>query len=119
MKTDLVFIEALEIYATIGVYEWEQSIKQKLIFDIEMAHDNRTAAANDDLAFALNYASVSQAVMSYVESQPFLLVERVAEEVAELIQTKFGVPYIKITLRKPSAIAQAKAVGVIIERGER
>ena len=37
---DLVFIEQLEVITTIGVYDWEQQIKQKLVFDIEMGHDN-------------------------------------------------------------------------------
>ncbi len=116
---DLVFIEALQVYATIGVYDWEQTIKQKLVLDIEMAHDNRQAGKSDSLHDALNYADVSQTVIEHIESRPFLLIERVAEEVAELIQTRFSVPWIKIRLKKPSAVPQASSVGVIIERGTR
>lgn len=41
MALDKVFIEQLEVITTIGVYDWEQQIKQKLILDIEMAHDNK------------------------------------------------------------------------------
>ncbi len=41
---DTVFIEQLEVIMTIGVYDWEKTIKQKLVLDIEMAHDNRPAA---------------------------------------------------------------------------
>ncbi len=37
MALDKVFIEQLEVITTIGVYDWEQEIKQKLILDIEMA----------------------------------------------------------------------------------
>ncbi|HEJ7144660.1 TPA: dihydroneopterin aldolase, partial [Serratia marcescens] len=33
---DIVFIEELTVITTIGVYEWEQGIRQKLVFDIEM-----------------------------------------------------------------------------------
>ncbi|MDF5346493.1 dihydroneopterin aldolase, partial [Vibrio parahaemolyticus] len=47
----------------------------------------------------------------------FLLVERVAEEVAELIMLRFSVPWVKIRLAKPGAVPQARAVGVVIERG--
>lgn len=49
-------------------------------------------------------------------TRAFLLVERVAEEVAELIMTRFAVPWIRIRLTKPGAVPQAKGVGVIIER---
>ncbi|ENM5779896.1 bifunctional dihydroneopterin aldolase/7,8-dihydroneopterin epimerase [Vibrio mimicus] len=113
---DKVFIEQLEVITTIGVYDWEQQIKQKLVLDLEMAHDNRSAGKSDDVVDALDYAQVSQAVIEHIEQGRFLLVERVAEEVAELIMTRFSVPWIRIRLTKPGAVPQAKGVGVIIER---
>ncbi|MFB9216676.1 bifunctional dihydroneopterin aldolase/7,8-dihydroneopterin epimerase [Vibrio sinaloensis] len=114
---DKVFIEQLEVITTIGVYDWEQQIKQKLVLDIEMAHDNRPAGKSDDVVDALDYAQVSGAVLTHIEGGRFLLVERVAEEVAELIMQRFNVPWVKIRLTKPGAVAQAKGVGVVIERG--
>jgi dihydroneopterin aldolase len=118
MALDKVFIEQLEVITTIGVYDWEQEIKQKLVLDIEMAHDNRPASKSDDVVDALDYSTVSTAVLDHIANGRFLLVERVAEEVAELIMTQFSVPWIKIRLTKPGAVPQAKAVGVIIERGQ-
>ncbi|EPN8914197.1 bifunctional dihydroneopterin aldolase/7,8-dihydroneopterin epimerase [Vibrio vulnificus] len=118
MALDKVFIEQLEVITTIGVYDWEQQIKQKLVLDLEMAHDNRPAGKSDDVADALDYAQVSEAVLNHIESGRFLLVERVAEEVAELIMTQFSVPWIRIRLAKPGAVPQARAVGVVIERGQ-
>jgi dihydroneopterin aldolase len=119
MSFDKVFIEKLEMITTIGVYDWEQEIKQKLVLDIEMAHDNRPAGKSDDVEDALDYAKVSQAVISHVEAGQFLLVERVAEEVAQLIMAQFSVPWVKIRLTKPGAVPQAFGVGVVIERGSK
>ncbi|MDW6093836.1 bifunctional dihydroneopterin aldolase/7,8-dihydroneopterin epimerase [Vibrio rhizosphaerae] len=115
---DKVFIEQLVVVTTIGVYDWEQQIKQKLVFDIEMAHDNRPAGQSDDVADALDYAQVSQKIIQHVENGRFLLIERVAEEVAHLIMTTFSVPWIRIRLTKPGAVPQASGVGVVIERGQ-
>jgi dihydroneopterin aldolase len=115
---DKVFIEQLVVVTTIGVYDWEQQIKQKLVFDIEMAHDNRPAGQSDDVTDALDYAQVSQKIIQYVENGKFLLIERVAEEVANLIMTTFTVPWLRIRLTKPGAVPQAAGVGVVIERGQ-
>lgn len=115
---DKVFIEQLSVITTIGVYDWEQEIKQKLVLDIEMAHDNRPAGQSDDVNDALDYSQVSQAVIDHIENGRFLLVERVAEEVAQLIINQFNVPWIKIRLTKPGAVAQARGVGVVIERSK-
>lgn len=117
MARDIVFIQGLEIITTIGAYDWEQGIKQKLVLTLEMAHDNQPAGLSDDVEDALDYAQVSQAVIGHVQNGHFQLVERVAEEVAQLIMTQFNVPWIRVHLTKPGAVVQAKGVGVIIERG--
>ena len=73
---DIVFIEQLSVITTIGVYDWEQTIEQKLVFDIEMAWDNRKAAKSDDVADCLSYADIAETVVSHVEGARFALVER-------------------------------------------
>lgn len=114
---DRVFIEELTVFAQIGVYDWEQQIKQKLVFDLEMAWDCKQAAETDDVAYCLNYAEVSQAIIDYVESKPFLLIERVAYEVADLLESRYQLQGLKIKQSKPKAVAQARNVGVLIVRG--
>ena len=115
---DRVFIEELTVFAQIGVYDWEQQIKQKLVFDLEMAWDCKQAAETDDVAYCLNYAEVSQVIIDYVESKPFLLIERVAYEVADQLEQRFGISWLRLKLSKPKAVAQANNVGIIVERGE-
>ncbi|MCW4852877.1 bifunctional dihydroneopterin aldolase/7,8-dihydroneopterin epimerase [Enterobacter hormaechei] len=114
---DIVFIEQLSVITTIGVYDWEQTIEQKLMFDIEMGWDNRKSAKSDDVNDCLSYADISETVIAHVEGQRFALVERVAEEVADLLLSKFNSPWVRIKLSKPGAVARAANVGVIIERG--
>ncbi|HCZ8842343.1 bifunctional dihydroneopterin aldolase/7,8-dihydroneopterin epimerase [Enterobacter hormaechei] len=114
---DIVFIEQLSVITTIGVYDWEQNIEQKLVFDIEMGWDNRKSAKSDDVNDCLSYADISETVIAHVEGQRFALVERVAEEVADLLLSKFNSPWVRIKLSKPGAVARAANVGVIIERG--
>ena len=114
---DIVFIEQLSVITTIGVYDWEQTIAQKLVFDIEMGWDNRKSAKSDDVNDCLSYADISETVIGHVEGQRFALVERVAEEVADLLLSKFNSPWVRIKLSKPGAVARAANVGVIIERG--
>jgi len=116
---DIVFIRDLRVDTIIGVYDWERQIKQTLIIDVEMATDIRQAAATDDLQYALNYHAVSLRIASYVESHHALLIESLAESIADLIRTEFNVPWLRLTLTKPNAVLDARAVGIIIERGSK
>ncbi|TKI04912.1 bifunctional dihydroneopterin aldolase/7,8-dihydroneopterin epimerase [Martelella alba] len=113
---DIVFIKGLTVMAVIGVYDWEQNRRQKLVFDIEMAWDNRPAARSDNVQDCLSYADVSEAVLAHVSSGRFALVERVADEVADLLLRRFHSPRVRIQVSKPGAVPQAETVGVIIER---
>lgn len=113
---DKVFVQGLEVLTTIGVYEWEKGIRQKLRFDLEMGFDNHPAAADDDIHKALDYASLSQKVAAYAEQNHVELVETMAERVAQLILAEFPVLSVKVRLTKPGAVPNAAGVGVEIER---
>ena len=113
---DRVLIEGLTVLTTIGVYEWEKTIKQKLILDLEMSWDNKPAGESDDVSLCLDYFLVSQSVTSFIQSTQFELIECVAERVAQLVIQKFSVQWLKVKVSKPGAIANASSVAVVIER---
>ncbi len=115
---DQVFIKGLAVEAVIGVYDWERTILQPLVLDLDLGWDIRAAAAGDDLKATLDYAAVSQRVLDFVGSSEFLLVEALAENVAALIVREFSVPWLRLRVTKPGAVSQASGgVGVLIERG--
>jgi dihydroneopterin aldolase len=113
---DHVFIEGLEIEALIGIYDWERRVRQPLVFDLEMAFDNRVPAASDDIAHTLDYKAVSTRIREYVSESGFGLVETLAERVAEIVLAEFPVQRLRLKLSKPGAVRGARAVGVMIER---
>ena len=116
LSMDKVFIEGLEIEALIGIYDWERRIRQPLLFDLEMAFDNRVPAASDDIARTLDYKAVSKRLIDYVSASDFGLVETLAERCAALVIEEFNVEWLRLKLSKPGAVRGARAVGVIIER---
>ena len=105
--------------AVIGVYEWERDIRQALVLDLEMASDTVRAATSDQIADALDYAAISTQVVAMVEASEYRLIETLAEAVSAMIRRDFGVPWLRLRVSKPGAVAEAEDVGVIIESGER
>ena len=116
---DIVFIEALEIDTVIGIYDWERTITQKVVLDIEMAFDNRPPAASDAITDTLDYKAVSKRLIAFVGASSFGLVESLAERCAAIIREEFGVAWVRLKLSKPGAVTGSRAVGVVIERGRR
>lgn len=116
---DIVYIRGLRVETVIGVYDWERRLRQTLVLDLEMAADIARAGASDDVADALDYDAVSRAVRALAAESDFALVEAFAEAVAGQVRDRFGVPWLRVAVRKPGAVADADGVGVIIERGKR
>jgi dihydroneopterin aldolase len=116
---DIIFLGGLEIETVIGIYDWERQIKQKILLDIEMAFDIQKAATTDDITYALDYKTVSDRIVAFVESSEYLLVETLIEEIAKLLLSEFPIPWVKIILNKKGAISRARDVGIIIERGQK
>jgi dihydroneopterin aldolase len=116
---DIVFIRELRADTVIGVYDWERRIRQTVVMDLELASDNRRAAAGDRIEDAIDYAAISQRVLSFIEASEFQLIETMAEQVANIILDEFAVPWLRVRLAKPGAVSQARDVGVLIERGEK
>lgn len=113
---DKVFIEALEIECVIGIYDWERTIKQPIVLDIEMAFDNRIPAASDNIEHTLDYKAVSKRLIEFVSASSFGLVETLAERCCEIILKEFAVSHVNLKLSKIGAVRGAKAVGVILQR---
>ncbi len=118
-EMDIIYLHDLRIDTVIGVFDWERRVKQTLILDLDMGSDIRRAAASDDLADTLNYKAVAKRVIDFVEHSEYQLVETLAERVAELILSEFGVPWLRLRLNKQGAVRGARDVGVVIERGMR
>lgn len=114
---DIVYIRGLEVKTVIGIYDWEKEIKQKITIDLEMASDIKKAATTDEISEALDYKAVSKRLIAFIEESEIQLIETLAERIAEIVQTEFNVPWLRLSLGKPGAVTGSRDVGVIIERG--
>lgn len=115
---DIIYLHGLKCECTIGVWNWEKSITQTLVLDIELGTDISKAATNDDLNDALDYQAVCEQIQNYAKENTFELIETLVERLASLILDNFETPWVRIKLDKGQAVRGVKNVGVIIERSK-
>lgn len=113
---DKIFLQDLRVEAVIGIWEWERRVRQTVSLDVELATDVKKAAATDQIEQALDYKGIAKRLIATVESSEFQLVETLAETLARIVVTEFGVAWVKLAVSKPGAIEGSKNVGVVIER---
>lgn len=113
---DTIFLHGLKAKTLIGVYEWERQQPQILLLDLDIGTDFLQAAQSDDVADTIHYAQVAEEIISALAEQSFLLLEALAEYVAQLILTRYQALSVKVKVVKPGILASVAQVGVMIER---
>jgi 2-amino-4-hydroxy-6-hydroxymethyldihydropteridine diphosphokinase len=114
---DRVFIEGLEVSATIGCHAWERRGPRPLVVDLELAYENRRAAASDALADAVDYEAVALRIAALAAESGCELLETFAERCAQRLLREFDAEWLRLRIGKPGAVRGARTAGVSIERG--
>lgn len=113
---DIIFINDLKIETIIGVNAWERELKQTVVIDLELYTDITPAAKSDDLSKTIDYQLLHDNLIEVVGNSKFELIEALAECIANECLQVNKVKQVKVTLKKPGAIKQAKNVGISILR---
>jgi 7,8-dihydroneopterin aldolase/epimerase/oxygenase len=115
---DKIFISDFRLEILVGVYEWERRVPQTVQLDLEIGLPAR-ASRSDKIAETIDYAKVVARIEHSLAEHRFLLVEALAEHIAQLVLTEFKAPWIRASVTKLGALKGVKRLGVTIERGTR
>ncbi len=113
---DKIYIRDLSIRCIIGVNQDERIEKQDVIINVILFIDTRKAGQTDDLEDSVDYKKVKKTILSLVENSDFLLIERLAEEIAKVCLDDSKVQKVNVTVDKPGALRYTRSVAVEIVR---
>ena len=116
MSEDRIYIRRLAVETVIGVRAWEREVRQPLLLDLELGIDARHAGRTDALEDTCDYGDAARLVTEFVEQSEFLLLERLAQAVADLLLQTLATTWVRVRVAKPGAVANAEEAGVFIER---
>ena len=103
MRT-VLFIDNLEVFANHGLFEEENKLGQKFIFDIECELNYKKAMFSDEMTDSTSYADIVEVVVKTSTTNTFNLLERLAGEILKNIFTEFPqIENINLKINKPGA----------------
>jgi dihydroneopterin aldolase len=115
---DIIFISDFRIDMLIGVNEWERRVPQTVQLDLEIGLPPRERRS-DRIGDTIDYAKVVGRIEQSVSANRFLLVEALAEHIAQLVMSEFDSPWVKASVTKLGAIRSVKRLGITVERGKK
>jgi dihydroneopterin aldolase len=116
--SDLIEIRGLRVLAMIGVLPEEREREQPFEIDFDVHTDLTVAGASDDLADTVDYGALTLAAERVLRTERPLLLERVAQRVADVLLADDRVERVRVTVRKlrPPIPADVSTSAVTIVR---
>jgi dihydroneopterin aldolase len=113
---DAILIRDLRVEALIGIHKRERHAAQTVSIDLDIGLPGEAVFKSDRVADTIDYEQVSLRIRALVEGGQFRLVETLADRIARLLLEDFGAPWTRVSVAKIGILANAKFVGVTIER---
>lgn len=114
--SDQIHIRDLLVRGILGINDDERNNRQDILLNLVLTVDTRPAARTDDIADAVNYRTLTKEIIDHVENSSCLLVERLANEVAQLCLRDDRIEAVEVSVEKPGALRFARSVGVTVFR---
>lgn len=112
---DQIVIESLALDASIGVFEHEYNMTQRvridLIIDLVSLSDDAYSLGN-----IVRYDHVVEDIKQLISARHIELVETLAEKISDIVLKYDGVAKVHVGVSKLAAISEAEGVGVRLVR---
>jgi dihydroneopterin aldolase len=113
---DMLFLEGLEVPCRVGCTDPERATPQSLRVEMQLhCRSLRDAALADDLERTVDYRLAGE-LIDAVQGREFLLIERVAETLADVALQNPLIEQVTVTVRKRPPVQGLEWAGVRITR---
>ena len=117
MALDRIFIRDLSTVGIVGIKPDERVTPQEILINATLWAETAAAAASDAIEDTVNYRTIAKAMIAHVRGGKPMLVERLAEELAQLaLAADERIEEVELTVEKPAALRHARSVGITIRR---
>lgn len=116
--SDVIELRGLRALGFCGALPEEQERRQPFEVDLDVVADLSLAGRTDVLADTLDYGAIASAVERVIVDERFVLLERLATRLAEVVLADVRVESVTVTLRKlrPPVPQQLETSGVRLTR---
>lgn len=107
-------VKNLLLRTYIGIKEEEILNKQDVLINLTIVYPATKAVEVNEIDKALNYRTITKAIISHVEGNRFALLERLTQELLDLVMTYPQVRYAEVEVDKPHALRFAESVSITL-----
>ena len=107
-------VKDLRLRTYIGINDDEIRNRQDVLINLTVLYPAADAVQVNDIQHALNYRTITKAVIRHVGDNRFALLERLTQEILDLVMRHPEVRYAEVEVDKPHALRFAESVSITL-----
>ena len=104
----------LRLRTFVGFNDEEREKRQDVVVNLSISHELAAGVFNDSVEAALNYKTITKAIIAHVEDNRFLLLEKLASDLLDICTRSSKVRKAEVTVDKPHALRFADSVSITV-----
>lgn len=113
---DQIHIRDLLLRCIVGTNPEERVNKQDILINLTLYADLRQAGQSDELEHTIDYKTLKKQIIALVEESSCLLIECLAQQIADICLKEAQVQAVRVCIDKPGALRFARSAAVEIIR---
>ena len=101
---DAIFIEGIEIPASLGVTAEERALLRPVRIDLKVGYCLKASGESDDVEDTIDYGELFRVLEEVVKGQDHRLVEALGTRISEALFSQFEIDWVSLYVRKPNPL---------------
>ena len=114
--SDQIFLTGIEGFGYHGLFDHERQNGQDFFVDVALSVDLTAASKSDEISDTVNYAEITNLVVSHITTEPVNLIEKLAGRIADhILRDHTKVLVATVTVHKPQAPVDAVLKDIAVQ----
>ena len=114
--SDQIFLTGIAGFGYHGLFDHERQNGQDFFVDVTLTVDLTAASKSDEISDTVNYAEITNLVVSHITTKPVNLIEKLAGRIADhILKDHARVLVATVTVHKPQAPVNAMLKDIAVQ----
>lgn len=114
----IIKIKNLKLKTILGIHEWEKTFDREIIINAEIHTNFNKSLITDEIVDAIDYDEIVTNIKNLVAKERFKLVEKMAQEIMDLIMSDQRISHCKLEIDKVGAVEFLDSFSVTIVQNQ-
>lgn len=112
-------IKNLKLKTVLGVHSWEEKVDREIVVNVELESNFTKSLESDEISDAIDYDEISSKIKNLIATTRFKLVEKMAQQVMNLIMQDDRIIRCKLEIDKLGAVESLDSFSVTLEQNKK